>query len=488
MIQSRLIDGIRSLLRSRSRAAKAARPLCTVAIFTLTICGTVKAGTSSVSKGIILELGSSIEYILVTPEYSNAVLVALLPYISEVAQRLDLPLPNPVTGKDVSYCSVLPKQKVEAEIGLTAGWVFTFNRGYVETVQAPRHFFGLRDLDRIPEFFGPVRMSKAEGIQLARDTLRKLGVKLECVFAEQKPRVTGPLPNGTNTIPHYRIEWLDPRYDGQAPGCVTIDIDAQVKRVERIYLNSKAMERPPPEVEVVPPRDPRFPVWPQVNPDYAWRLLPIALTAVEDYGRKLALRLPRPLTTNHVARFSVADNGGWPHSEIELTNGWRFIYRNSMVNGFYAPDNFFNSDKRPILIRDFRGEWRMTESEAQDLVRRTLAKLNYPTNRVHFEVKPQVHKPGVPGIPRYQFYWYYSREDGDDLQSIIWAEVDADRGRLTSLYYDEKSYWNHPPLIDVPISLPVHTRTATPQGKASNAPTNQLRSHHRLEVPVPIPR
>lgn len=422
------------------------------------------------SRGIIFELGSSIEYVRVTPEYSNAVLQAVLPYVSEAATALDLPIPHPLKARQVIYCSVLPNRRVEAEIGVKGGWVFAFRRGHIETIQGPRYFFGIQDLDRIPEFFGEVKMTRAQAVELARSTIRKLGIPLESVFADQDPRVTGPLQNGTNTIPHYRIEWVDPRGVGQAPAAAEFDVDAEAKRVARIELRSRSLERPPPKVAVVPPRDDRFPVWPRVNPTYAHRLLPIVLNAVEEYAQKLALPLPKPLTTNHVARFSVSDNGGWPHSELELTNGWRFVYRNSMVNGFYAPDNLFNNDNRPILVKDFLGKWRLSEAEARALVRRSLAKLNYPTKLVHFEVEPQVIKPALPGIPRYQFFWYFNQND--ELQSTIWAEVDADKGELKSLYFDNKAFWNRPPPIDVPISAPqqMHSNRVPQDAAAQSAP------------------
>ncbi len=430
-----------------------------------------------------LDLGSSIpEFVRVTAEYSNAVLVAVLPYISDVAQKLDLPVHQPVTAQSVVYCSVLPNRRVEAEIGIKEGWVFAFSQGYVRTVQSGHSYSILQDPDKIPEFFGNLNMSSAEAVQCARDALKRLGIRLDSVFAEQQPQVNGPHRIGTNTVPHYQIVWPDPR----GGPSVEAEVNGNSRRLERLCLRNKALERAPPRLSVTPPRDPNSPVWPQVSPEYARRLLPIILRTIDRYGEQLSLALPRPLTTNDVARLSVADNGGWPHAEIELTNGWRFIYRNSMVNGFYAPDNLFGSEKRPILIKDFVGKWHATEPEARELVRRTLAKFNYPTNLVHFEVAPQVHKPAVPGIPRFMFYWYYNQND--ELQSTIWAEVDADKRELKSLYYDDKSYWNHPPPIDVPISPPAVPPTTQPASTQPGKPAQKQAPRQRLDHPVPLPR
>jgi hypothetical protein len=417
---------------------------------------------------MILDLGQSLaqfEWVRVTAEYSNAVLVAVLPYIADVAQKLDLPVPHPVTVNQVVHCSVLPNRRVEAEIGIEGGWVFAFSRGYVETIQSDRSYHMLQDPDEIPKFFGEVKMSKTEAVQLARDTLKKLEIPLEAVFAEQEPQIDEPHKMGTNTIPYYYVSWLDPR----GGTSVEIEINGNIRRLERLMFRSKSLERAPPKITIVPPREPNQPRWPEVNPEYAWRLIPIVLRAIDKYGQKLSLPVPRPLTTNHVARFSVRDNGGWPHCEIELTNGWCFTYRNSMVNGYDAPDKLFGSEnRRAILIKDFVGKWNITEAEAIALVRRTLAKLNYPTNLVHFEVEPQVHKPAVPGIPRYMFFWYYNQDD--DLQSTVWAEVDAYKGELKSLYYDDKAYWRNPPPIDVPISLPLPPETNSAPAPAPAPP------------------
>lgn len=404
---------------------------------------------------MILELGqslSSFEWIRVTAEYSNAVLVALLPYVNNVAQKLDLPVPQPVTVQNVIHCSIVPQRKLTAEIGIEGKWFFQFDTGYVRIIQGPREFFTMQDPERVPEFFGKVRMTKSEAIQLARNTLKRLDIPLESVFAEQEPRVTEPIIIGTNVVPHYRIEWLRPTASFPS---VDIDVDAEAKQIARIQVLNKSLERPPPKINVVPPRNPDSPYWPSCNPEYAWKLIPIVLLAIEEYGQKLSLPVPRPLTTNHVTRFSLADNGGWPHCEIDLTNGWRLIYRNSMVNGYYAPNNLFNSDNRQILVREFSGNWNVTELEAIALVKRAIARLNYDTNHVHIDFSPRVIRPSLSGIPRYLFSWQF--EENQELSSKVEAEVDADKRQLKSLYYDDKAYWNRPPLIEVSIVLPQKT-------------------------------
>jgi hypothetical protein len=60
----------------------------------------------------------------------------------------------------------------------------------------------------------------------------------------------------------------------------------------------------------------------------------------------------------------------------------------------------------------------------------------------------------VTAIPRRAFWWNLENETRDDLVSKVEAEVDMGTGELKSLYFDNKAFWNHPPPIEVPISLP----------------------------------
>ena len=400
----------------------------------------------------------------VTASLSNAMLVAMMPYVSEAAKKLELPVLQPVTIQQVVHCGIVPYLDSEGGWGgfgveLDSGYGLGFRYGYLDSYSSSNAYFSLQNPDEIPRFVGPVRMTQAEAVHLARDTLKKLGIPLEKVFAEQEPLVTPPPKTRTGIVPRYRVQWSNPQ-GGQS---VDMEINADAKKIERFVFGfNPNLRRPWPKIEITPSTRSKSP---GVNPEYAWKLIPIVLRAVDDYGNKLGLSIPKPLTTNHVARFKISDNGGWPHSELELTNGWRFIYRNSMVNGFYAPDDLFSlaGERRPMLIKDFVGKWNMTEKEAIALIRRTLAKLNYPTNLVRMDFAPKIHKPSVPNIPRFDFWWWCENETKESLVSKVEAEVDADKRELKSLYFDNKAYWNKPPPIDVPISLPTAAVTNSPK-------------------------
>lgn len=410
----------------------------------------------------------------VTATLSNAFLVAMMPQVSDVAGKLELPLPQPITYQQVVASGVTPYLNDSGEwsgfgVKLTGGWVLGFHNGYMDSFVTTNSYYALQNPDEIPRYVGTVRMTQAEAVQMARMTIEKLNIPLEKAFADLPPRVQPPEHTHTGIVPRYRVQWDNPR-GGSA---VDMEINADAKRVERITFGyNPNLRRSWPDIGVKPTMRSHPP---RTNPEYANKLLPVVFEAVDEYAKKLGLAVPLPLTTNHVARFSVEDNGGWPHCELELTNGWRFIYRNSMVNGFYAPDSFFDAERRPFLVKDYVGKWNMTKPEAIALIGKTLAKLNYPTDLIRMDFPPQIHISTVTNIPRYNFWWWQENEAKDDLVSKIEAEVDADKRQIKSLYFDHKAFWNKPPPIDVPLSLPAPVMTngvnripVVPSKKAEN--------------------
>jgi len=410
---------------------------------------------------MVLELGLTQSVIQVTPDYSNAVLSVLLPYFSDFSEKLGLNVPHPLTKGDIVNCRILPWHSNDGEIpnasiktkqGLWLGFEF----GNVNGFGWPNAYSDLQNPEHISKYYGTVTITEKKAIQLARDTITKAGIPLEDIFAEQVPQVTLPTI-GTNTVARYLIEWSDPR--GAIASTVRMEINGQTGQVELFYFHPQNVRKPSPKVDVVPTRgqgifDSQIP--PSVNPDYAWKLIPIMLVAVDKYARTLSLPIPRPLTTNNVAKIEILNNDGWPHAEILLTNNWRFIYRHTMVNGYYAPDNFFASDKRKIHVSEFKGKWNLGTNQAIELVKTTLSKLNFPTNNIHMDFSPRINYATGDFqkiIPRYYFEWFYENVTHDDLQSKVEAEVNADTGTVESLYYDDKAYWDSRPPIDVPISI-----------------------------------
>jgi hypothetical protein len=403
------------------------------------------------ASGMVLDLGAVSDFIKVTPEYSNAALEAVLPYFSAAAEKLNLPVSKPITRSDIAGFNVLPFRETTVSMTLKNGWTFDYSFGYVKMIVDMRGYSALQNPDEIPRYYGEVKMTKEEAVQFARDIVKKLGIPLEDVFAEQEPIVTLPEKIGTNTIAHYEITWIGPGGSKSAD----IGINANTKQIDRIYFLNRNLEHPRPKINAIP-TSARLD-WPSTNPEYARQLIPMMFRAIDEYAKKLSLPIPRPLTTNNVARVRVSDNGGWPDCDVELTNGWRFVYRHTMVNGYFSPKALLTDiHNRAIHIRDFEGKWNLTTNQAIELVKENLAKLNFSTNNIHMDFAPNIiYAAGdfKKIIPRYFFEWDYENAAHDDLQSKVEAEVNADNGKLESLYYDDKAYWDNRPPIDVPISV-----------------------------------
>ena len=419
------------------------------AVLCLFVAGALAlVGVPAASASMVVDLGETSRYVKVSNDFSNAAVAAVLPYFSETATKLGLPIHTPIVQADLLRSHVLAFRDLEVSVMLQNHWAFTYSHGVVDRITDAHSYSAQQDPDQIKRFYGTVAMGRDDAVQLARTALTKLGIPLDVVFAEQTPVVVPPPTIGSNVVPDFEIKWLDPR------GGLTVDIhiNGSTKRIERLSLFSKNLPRKQPKLNVAVVADPD---WPQVNPAYASQLIPLIFQAVDSYTRKLALPIP-PLTTNNVANITITDNEGWPHAVISLTNGWRFIYRHAMVNGYYSPNVLFAVDNPSMRIKAFQGKWNLSEGQAIRAVKQTLAKLGFATNNVHMDFEPTVtYAQGdyQKTIPRLFLSWDFENAAKDDLQSKVEAEVNADDGHVESLYYDDKAYWGARPAVTAPISL-----------------------------------
>lgn len=398
------------------------------------------------------------------PTYSNAVMEVVLPRFSEFARKLSLPVPNPIMRSDVARFVPTPLIKHRDEVGgscvLKNGFTFGFDRGHVASFASARAYFRQQDPDVVPSYYGKAEITRNEAVALAREAIQRLGYSPKDVLADLEPRIPPLECVGANVIPHYRIQWLDPRGGGPA---TEVEVDGQRGVIESLqFFGIALLDRPGPTVSVRPAPLPEGHPWRAMNAmgsdfnaEYAWKLVPFVMESIADWTGKLNLNVPLPVTTNQVRRFYVSDQGGWPHVQITLTNDWQFTFRNSALTYAGSPRRFFESDPLPFRVQDFAGQWRLSEAEAINLARREIAKLGHATGFVHTDFKPRIFRPkeieGWPTIPRIQVEWNYP--DVEHRTQWIQVEVDCGRGTVEALMFDDASFWNRPPPIDVPISL-----------------------------------
>src|SRR3989442_1162736 len=164
------------------------------------------------------------EFIQVTAQYSNEVLVALLPLFSDFVRKAELPMPTPITAYQVQrFVCDIHMADVGGYLTLTNGLELWYSHGHVEGFRTPRSFYNVEDPAEYPRFYGPLRLNKEQALELARDRLRKLDYTPKQSFTDQEPHIESPPRFGTNVVPHYRFKWTDPVFGGTA---VSIELDA----------------------------------------------------------------------------------------------------------------------------------------------------------------------------------------------------------------------------------------------------------------------
>jgi hypothetical protein len=204
----------------------------------------------------------AMELIHMTATYSNALLVAILPHVSDFAKKLDLPMPQPITVAQVQEFKPSPiKDFIGGGLYLTNKFWFLYDHGAVSAFRASNDIFVDEDPAKDwPKYaYGKDNMTTNEAIALARESLTKLGYDPKLLGCDVPPRYfTGPydLKNG-NHVPDCQMRWeryTEPKnYDEQHNNdSVTVEVNMEKKTIIGISIVSQKIWRDPPKVDVVP--------------------------------------------------------------------------------------------------------------------------------------------------------------------------------------------------------------------------------------------
>ena len=192
----------------------------------------------------------------VTATYSNAVLVALLPHVSDCAKTLELPIIQPITTAHVSKFNASPlADNVGGGLWLTNGYWFVYSHGCVDSFRSPNNWFTMQEVEDAPKFVGKENMTTNEAVQFARDSFVKLGYKLETFHLNDNPtHLEGSYDLPLGHIPFCRVLWESPDATTLAERMnsysVRFDIDLQRKLVVGMVLSGTNFYRPNLEVSV----------------------------------------------------------------------------------------------------------------------------------------------------------------------------------------------------------------------------------------------
>lgn len=387
-----------------------------------------------------------LEFVQVTAQYSNAVLVAVLPFVSDFAQKLQLPINLPLSLAMVESFKPDPRKgQVGGVVTLTNGYRLWFEHGHVTSMESPQCYFHLQDPAAIPKFFGPVRLSQAEAVALSRKAITNLGYALADLYAHLAPRITPPPVVGTHNVARYRLEWADPANLGTS---VDTEVNATNGRIELLTFHSRKLWRESPKVGIEPPlaSSPRSSKAVSVGQSNA--LMRFILPQISEWSRQLNLPIPVPVTSNHIANVIMKDPD-WD-IRVELTNEFTFAYAQGYVRGFQTRDTFWRRDPGALVDeKSFWGEWKMNQEDAVALVRQAVQKIGGEAEAALMKEAPTVLKPDSVAhyvAPRYWIEWLKNdpRHVGTEVE--IAAEVDAHKKQLKYLRVFNGRVWRKSPV------------------------------------------
>jgi hypothetical protein len=414
-----------------------------------------------------------IEFFQITAAYSNALLVAVMPHVSDFAKKLDLPTPQPVTISQVKQFVCFPRtDHIGGRVVLTNGCEFIFDHGRVERFDSPRSFYYLQDPDLVPTFYGEIKISQERALQIAHDAIKKLGYNDAMLSADKPPRLKPPIKDHNHFIARYDIRWDDPtRGDNpnDPPKSIEFEIDATTGQIQTIDIQNPNTYRANPELSVKPavveekatvtPIGAGRKIYP-VSESYSNAFLAAILPQCSQYARTAGFQIKSPIALTDVDKSSyecgLVDND--PMASFTLKTGERFDYRHGQVIAFYAADVMtLPGRKNPVSDSDisrerakFFGSVNMTAGEAVSLVRQTVKKLGYSEKTLHISEPPRIGGPGWWGTNRIaRCFIVWSGKEG--LPTYVNAEVDVDKKILKSLYINDHvitNIWRKPPKID----------------------------------------
>jgi hypothetical protein len=405
-----------------------------------------------------------------TAAYSNAVLVAILPHCTDVAKKLELPIPTPIVQSQVRHFFCDPRAgEVGGYMVLTNGYEFWFQRGYVNGMSSPWNVFRLQDPDLLPRFYGPLRMNEKEAVALARKTLKKLGYT-NSVIDTMEPEVQLESPRESfavnQGVPQYRIIWHDP--DRTDLDIAELDVNANVKHVDAFQLYSKIFWRTNLDAGIVPKLLHKDNPQPQYvggikmkpfTPAYSNTFLRVVLSQITDFARKLELPIDLPVTLQQCTNIDGGFLQNDPEVQIILTNSDRFLFQHGYVSLFYAYDNYFSGNllygHTMVKKADLYQSQPVSTNEMIRLAREAIHNLGYSENELHMEGPPDFitipENTKTNFFTRYEIGWDFIQLPSGIEGYRVTIEVDAKTKSIKSiLLYGTTNLWREPPKIGVP--------------------------------------
>jgi hypothetical protein len=204
------------------------------------------------------------ELIHITAVYTNAMLVAILPQVSDFAKKLNLPVPQPITASQVVEFKPSPyKGEIGGGLMLSNHYWFSYADGHVLSFRSPDNFFSEDDpVANWQHYVGKENMTTNQAIELARKTLRDLGYKPEELHADVPPtNVQLPFDYQGKHIPQFQMRWESSETNSaghETSVSLHFDVNLDKKSFTGMALIGQKLRRPPPKVDVEPELESHF--------------------------------------------------------------------------------------------------------------------------------------------------------------------------------------------------------------------------------------
>ncbi|MBR6460230.1 MAG: hypothetical protein IKS95_00165, partial [Verrucomicrobia bacterium] len=180
----------------------------------------------------------------VTETYSNAVLKIMLPRVTELAKKLELPIELPITEDQVKEFKINQYGYIGGGLILKNGWQFAIDttrigRHYSLCVFSPNRFFAKEDSwENLNRYYGTNKMTETEIIEYSKDIAGRLGLA-ELMKGRKRPNeMEGPIkPSGKikKEIPHTSIQWI--ATGGEPYYFLTLEFNTETKDIEQVNLS-----------------------------------------------------------------------------------------------------------------------------------------------------------------------------------------------------------------------------------------------------------
>ncbi len=394
--------------------------------------------------------------IQVTAAYSNAVLVAVLPHISNFENPLQLPVPMPITAAQIAHCNILPYVgEVGCGIWLTNDCSFGFSHGYVGSFQSPTDWFKNQydnwdDSEYFKRYLGKESMTTNEAIEFARRSFYKLGYQPKD-FDIRCPPTSFEGPVNTRKLGHFpfcRVEWESPKSKIQnwlgLDYSIQFDIYMQRKQIVGMDMTGRRFWRPEPKVDVVPTletdyrragrigmlaqrlaREPAV----HITVAYSNATLSATLPYIARFGRDLNLPGSRSLAENQVLLYRPPlyyTNDGFTCS-VMLTNHFWFIFLAGFVTEFSSPDDWFDEAETRNSWPRFDAKTCMSTNEAIQFARQCFRQLNYQPRDFYLDRPPTRFESAVGKDNKRYAYCRVDWESPDGVETNIYqVQFDID--------------------------------------------------------------